>query len=170
MAERPPLKSYTFEGYYSDDPDESGPRTDCELAPDRATAVRLAAVSILEDNQWTLAGKGYETLEDFHDNEITVSYEWVQGETGKVCPNCTSDQVRPNGKHFDLDGATREVLECKACGFESLPLGFVARRAELDEFAWKMIGQLDAYEKLSLEYDDWDEMPELPEEQEAVDA
>lgn len=159
-----PLKSYTFEGYYSDYPDESGPRTDCKLAPDRATAIRLAAVSVLEDNQWTLAGKGYDSLEAFHDGEITVSYEWVQGQTGPVCPACTSDQQRPDGSHFELDGATREVMECRACGHRWLSLEYGETRAKLEATAWTLIGQLDAYEKLSVEYDDWDEMPELPED------
>lgn len=160
MADRPPLKSYTFEGYYSDDPDESGPRTDCELAPDRETAIRLAAMSVLEDNEWTLASKGYESLEDFHDNEITVSYEWVEGTTGKVCPNCTSDNVRPSGKFFEQLGVNHEVLECKSCGYEHISLGFGARREELDREGWAKIDGLDAYEQQSLAHEEWAEMRE----------
>lgn len=148
MADRPPLKSYTFEGYYRDDPDESGPRTDCVLAPDRETAIRLAAAQVLTDNGWTLEDRD-EDLTEYHESTITVSYEWAQGQTGRVCPACTSDQQRADGNHFELDGATREVMECRACGHRWLSLDYGSERARLEAHAWSEIDTLDRFERLS---------------------
>jgi hypothetical protein len=165
MTDRPPLKSYTFEGYYSDDPGESGPRTDCVLAPDRDTAIRLAAAAVLTDNEWSLEDRDYApTLREFHDAEITISYEWVQGETGRVCPACTSDQQRPDGSHFDLDGATREVMECRTCGHRWLSLDYGEARAKLEAHAWHDIDTLDRFERLSRLGDDAPTLDEAVEE------
>jgi hypothetical protein len=139
VANRPPLKCYTFGGCYKDDPEESGPRTDIVLAPDRETAIRLAAVEVLSDNGWTLESQGYDTLTDFHDDEILINDEWVERSSPNACPNCTSSGV----------GHCAGGYVCNTCGYGFKSMGLTPRRQVLEEHAWAAIDSLDRFERLS---------------------
>jgi hypothetical protein len=147
-------QTYFFEAHYPYD--DGGTRADCVIAPDRDTARRLAAVQTLEDNNDTLHSQAAETLLDYYDDApfsytgmMEIMSEWGDLD-GTACPNCTAHCGRPNGNHVELDGATREVLECSSCDYQWLALGHnPEKRAAAIEATKKEIAQLDGYERMS---------------------
>jgi hypothetical protein len=162
-----PLQTFTFESQY---PEDDGLRADIVLAPDRDTARRLAAVETLEDNDWTLAGQGCDSLLSFYDgshfdegHKMDVEAEW--GDLGgTACPNCTSHGGRPNGNLLiDHDGNDLPIHVCAACGYSWAPLGFdKTARQLLEDDARNSIAALDEYERASLQDDEEEEEVACP--------
>jgi hypothetical protein len=142
------MKTYTLDAAYEDD--DGGNRCDIVIAPDEATAKRLAAVQILEDNEWSLEDRGNDTLSSFYESEIDLLATWTDLK-GTACPNCTSHGGRDTGQETELGGT---VHECATCGYTWLPMGFGKLRAQLEEAATKAIANLDVYEARSKLGDD----------------
>lgn len=131
------------------------------LAPDKDTAERLIAAEMLEagsDNLFELYGH-----EEDGEPKTLARYYREHGELGAwgdiggtACPNCTSHAGRETGEHFDMDGATRAIHECGACGFRWAPMGFGQKRQELEAAALEAIAGLDEVERESATDPDYD--------------
>jgi Zn ribbon nucleic-acid-binding protein len=154
------MQTFTFEANY---PDDGGSRADMVIAPDRDTARRLAAVQTLEDNGWTLASRGSESLLSFYDgsryepgDHMDVHAEWGDLK-GTACPNCTSHNGQHNGGIHAWTTGQAKVFECSACGYTWVPLGFGVKRKILEAAARDAIAGLKEYEQKSLAADPVDD-------------
>ena len=136
------MTTFTFESRYRDG---GGGRCDVIVAPDRDTAIRAAAMGIIVDNDWEgSVHTDYPSLSDFFEGEMEILSEW-EDLNGTACPNCTSHNGKETGDHFDLNGATREVLQCEACGYQWVPLGLAPEAAV--GMSHDLKAELDAFER-----------------------
>lgn len=136
------MKTFTFEGRYTDN-DESGGRCDIISAPDRATAIRLAAMQVILGNEWDQDPErfnSYASLTAWHDLEIQILYEWEDLD-GSACPNCTALITRDT--MIEHGGGT--IRECETCSFQWVPLG-KAIRPEIEHQIAAAIEEADAFE------------------------
>lgn len=144
------IQTFTFEGHYKES-DDSGGRCDVVLAYNERQAKRIAALSMISDNEWDNPEWGrldsYESLEDAYDKEIQIDSQWSDL-NGTACPNCTSHNGVEVSQVEIGDPAGDEefhpVYECATCGYRWIPLGretsdTTPTEAELDE-------ELDAWE------------------------
>lgn len=145
------IKTFTFEARYSGD---GGGRVDIVNAPDRDTAIRLAACAIIADNGWGDDRlEGYKSLAAFYEDEMTILHEW-EGVEGTMCPSCSAQDTRDTG--HDFAGSAGPVHQCNTCGYQWVPLGkslaweteaelnFKNILAEIDKFEAEHFGKDDA--------------------------
>lgn len=114
------MPTFTFEGHYKDG---EGNRCDIIVAPDRNTALKLAGIALMVDNEWTDGRLGDDQcLSDFYTEEVEIDSDWSDLE-GMACPNCTAHGGRHNGGILGPFGRQMEVFECSLCHYEWIPLG-----------------------------------------------
>ncbi len=121
----PKLQTFTFEGHYRES--DGGNRCDVITAFDREQALALAGRAIVEDNSWddkefgwdaeTFAG--YSGFADLYTSEVKIDSGWTDL-NGKACPNCTSHGGQDTQVETEIGGT---VHECRACGYQWVPLG-----------------------------------------------
>lgn len=110
-------RPFTFECKYSDDGD-SGGRVDIVMAYNYRQAKRLAAMHMIQDNEWDDGSHVYTSLEDAFNEELTVLHEWSDNQ-GDFCPSCSSST-----SHDTLiEAQMGTIRECNTCGFQWVPLG-----------------------------------------------
>lgn len=121
--------------------DGSGSERFCVvLAPDRDTALQLAAMEIINDEGLEPAymkGEANNLLDWIERNFEVLS----EGEDiATACPNCTSHNTRrPN--------CDTEVWSCHSCGFDFIPLGMGVQRIELERAARSAIREIPAFDE-----------------------
>jgi Zn ribbon nucleic-acid-binding protein len=139
------MKLYCQELLWHGD-DEQGTYFAVVVAPDNASAERLIAATMLNDDDAADGATLRERLE-YQDHKTFAEYYAEHSElgawgdlNGSACPNCTSHSTVP------IQLALIAARECTSCGYQFAPIGFGEKRREMEAAAIEQLVELDQIE------------------------
>ena len=131
------MKTFWFNLLWADN--SLSERFSVQVAPDRDTALKLAAMEIIGDEGYNPDNWEPDGIDLLHwvENTFEILSEGEDIATG--CPNCTSHDTTKHGWRID-------AFTCNSCGFDFISLGFSYKRAELERAALENIANIPAFE------------------------